>query len=148
MVHVLTCLAAMSLAPPQFASSTQRVPVTSWYDAGIRLRPVCSWYDSGTRLVAWSRPMLYSNDAVVSFGFDAELSCPKIGKLVIKQHIGVGTQGEVMIGELPGIGRRTTLKLGLQQNAIDRKTLVLSAISGADSRGDCIVRPDCPKDDA
>lgn len=119
----------------------------SWYDAGIRLQPVHSWYDGGTRLVAWWRPLETPGEAATTITSNSDIGCPDISKVTIKQHIGEGTQGEVMLGELPGIVGQNALKLGLRQNAINRESIVLSAVSGADPRGYCIMRPDCETDD-
>ena len=149
MAHLIACVMAPSLMNARsVVSMSGPGSVPSWYDAGIRLRPVHSWYDSGTRLVAWWRPLEMSSEAATAIASGSDLGCPNVSRLTIKQHIGEGTQGEVMLGELPGMVGQSALKLGLRQNAISREPIVLSAISGADPRGYCIMRPDCDADDA
>ena len=94
------------------AVASKPVQVKSWYDTGVRLSsPVTSWYDSGVRLA------------------DPLRSGINIDNLMIEKCIGKGTQSEVLLGELPGIGQ-VAVKVGIKKNAIAREAPVLSAMSG------------------
>ena len=108
---------ALSGNPPQ---KLAQPVVRSWYDAGVRLSPqVQSWYDGGIRLGTASPP--------------AQEKIPKglsIEHLIIKDWLGVGTQSEVLLGELPDGGGPMAVKLGLKRGAIAREAAVLSTLPG------------------
>ena len=101
------------------AVSNKPAQVQSWYDTGVRLSsPVTSWYDSGVRLETPSPSRA-----------DPLRSGINIDDLMIEKVIGKGTQSEVLLGVLPGIGQ-VAVKVGIKKNAIAREAPVLSAMSG------------------
>ena len=106
-----------TVSQPTVAS--QPAQVQSWYDMGVRLSsPVTSWYDGGVRLETPSPSRA-----------DPLRSGINIDELMIEKCIGKGTQSEVLLGELPGIGH-VAVKVGIKKNAIAREAPVLSAMSG------------------
>ena len=95
----------------------------SWYDEqnGLReekrlLPRVESWYDRGTRLETPAAGFILE-------GLD-------IDDLIVSERIGMGTQSEVLLGELPGSVGQVAVKIGLKRNAISREAAVLAAMSG------------------
>jgi hypothetical protein len=104
------------------ANKPPPVQVLSWYDYGVRLAlPVQSWYDRGQRL----------NDVISWYDAGLRLQWRQIPlqDIIIHEPLGVGTQSEVLLGELPN-GGDVAVKLGLKRGAIAREAAVLAKMSG------------------
>ena len=111
--------------------------VQSWYDAGVRL-------DTPKESLRRSRlnaPAETETRTEFSKGFSIE-------DLTIKERIGVGTQSDVLLGELPGYDGPVAVKVGLKLDAIDREATVLSAMSDVPGFPTVLhreaVSPSCP----
>mmetsp|Transcript_18439 Transcript_18439/g.47270 ORF Transcript_18439/g.47270 Transcript_18439/m.47270 type:complete len:595 (-) Transcript_18439:172-1956(-) len=110
--------------------------------------PVISWYDTGYRL---SQSAEYSSSFGLGSGMPPPLAPPlpqppqaeppnvetsastaeevAIEELIVKERIGEGSQSEVLLGELPGVGP-VAVKVGLRPRAIAREAAVLGSMSG------------------
>lgn len=189
MAHMICASAVSRLSAPAAGSSvvasqaaattntgvvvpTGRTAVTSWYDAGLRLKPdvavpaavepageaavvAAATYDlveaAAPAGFVWGGTFVFDDDddagtaeligkvvpmkvapaasgagdaETVGFSEDIDLT-----RLILKERIGEGTQSEVLLGELPGVGP-VAVKVGFKEFAIAREAVVLSALCG------------------